>query len=89
MVAAEIGEGGGGEIEPVEPVLVEAMARGFERQMVHAGARQRLQLLMKLDRIGGGQAARLVDAGRDDADGAHARRLDALALPELAREDGD
>ena len=31
VVAAEIGEGGGGEAEAVEPALVEPVARGLDR----------------------------------------------------------
>ena len=34
MVAGQVGEGGGGEREPVEPVLVEPMARRFDRDVV-------------------------------------------------------
>ena len=38
MVAAEIGEAGGGEAHAVEPALVEAVARRLERRMCDAFA---------------------------------------------------
>ena len=42
MIARQVGEGGGFELQPVEPELVEPVARGFERDMIDAALRQRV-----------------------------------------------
>ena len=89
MVAGQVGEAGGSQLDAVEAELVEAVARGFERQMVDAHPRQFLQFLVQLDRVGGGEAAGSVDPRRDHADGAEARRLQPGALPDLAQEHRD
>ena len=67
MVVRQVGEGGGREAHAVEPVLVEAVARRLDRQMVDALARQRRQSGVELHRIGRGEAGLAREARRDDA----------------------
>ena len=57
MVARQIGEGAGGDAHAVEPVLVEAVRGGFQRQMRDALARQLVERAMQFDRIGRGERA--------------------------------
>ena len=72
VVAAEIGEGAGGKPHAIQPALVEAVAGGLHRGMGDAGVREFGEQLMQRDRVGRGQRAVLIAAGRD-----HAGRADA------------
>ena len=83
VVAAEIGEAAGGEPDAVEPALVEAMARRFHRRMRDAGVGEFREQAMQRDRVGRGQRAIFVAAGRDDAGRADAGRRLAGLLPDL------
>ncbi len=79
----------GGEPDAVEPALVEAVAGGFHRGVGDARVGKFGQQLVELDRIGRGERAVVVAAGRDDARGADAGGGLAGLLPDLAREGGD
>ncbi len=57
MIAAEIGERAGRDPHAIEPALVEAVRRGFHRQMRHALARQFVERAMQRHRIGRGERA--------------------------------
>ena len=57
MVARQIGEGAGGDAHAVEPVLVEAVRGGFQRQMGDALAGKLVERAVQFDRIGRGQRA--------------------------------
>ena len=89
MIARQIGEGTGGDAHAVEPVLVEAVRGGLEREMRDAFARELVEHAMQLDRIGRGQRAIDVGLVRDDADGAHAGGVQPERRPDLAREGGN
>ena len=73
-------------LHAVEPALVEAMARRFHRRMGDAGIREFAQQLVQRDRIGRGQRAVFVAAGRDDAGRADGGGGMAGLLPDLPRE---
>ena len=79
----------GGEPDAVEPALVEAVARGLHRGMGDAVVGEFREQLVQRDRIGRGQRAIFVAAGRDDAGRADAGRRLAGLLPDLAGEGGD
>ena len=85
MVAREIGEGAGGDAHAVEPVLVEPVRGGLQRQMRDALAGQLIERAMQLDRIGRGQRAVFLALRRHHADGADARRRQARALAQICR----
>ena len=89
MVARKVGEGGGRQLDPVEAVLFEPVARGFERQMLDPARRQIGQIGVQRDRVGRRQRGRLVVSRRADAEGAEARRLVPQPGPYLAGEGGD
>ncbi len=75
MIARQIGEGAGGDAHAVEPVLVEAVRGGFEREMRDALARQSIERAVQFDRIGRGERAVGFARRRDHADGADAGGL--------------
>ena len=52
VIARQIGKAAGRDADAVEPELVEAMRRGFERQMGDAVLRNLIELAMQRDRIG-------------------------------------
>ena len=86
MIAGQIGEGGGGERDAVEPVLVEPVARRLERDMVDAGARRVGELACSATGSGVVSAPGRRPAGVDDAERAEARRAAwPSALPRSAR----
>ncbi len=85
MVARQVGEGRRREREPVEAVLVEAVARRLERDVIDAGPRKLLQGAVERHRIGGGQAAGPGEIGADDAERAETRRA---ATRDAARSGG-
>ena len=89
VVARQVGEGAGGQPHAVEPLLVEAVRGGFERQVGDAGARQLVERLMQRDRIGRRQRAVDFERPRDDAERAERGRLAAGRRPDLPREGGD
>ena len=76
-------------LHAVEPALVEPVARGLHRRMGDAVVGEFGQQPVQRDRIGRGQRAIVVAAGRDDAGGADAGGGMAGLLPDLAREGGD
>ena len=86
MLVREVGEGRRRQLEPIEPVLVEAVARRLDREMRHALAGQRGDILVELHRIGRREAALAHQAGRHDAERADARRLEAQGRPDVAHE---
>src|SRR5436305_14899597 len=70
VIAREIGEGAGADADAVQPILVEAMRRGLEREMRNALACDFIELTMQRNRIRRGQ--RSVDGAlrRYEANGA-------------------
>ena len=86
MLVREVGEGRRRELQAVETMLVEAVARRLDREMRHALARQRREIGMELHRIGRGEAGFAREARRDDAQRADARGLQAERRPDLAHE---
>ena len=89
MIAAQIGEAAGRDANAVEPVLVEAMRRRFDRQMGDALAGQLRQRAVQVDRIGRGQRAVDLALPRHHADGADAGGLVAERSPDLPGEGRD
>ena len=89
VVARQIGKAAGGDAHAVEPVLVEPVRRGLEREMGDALARDLVELLMQRDRVRRGQRA--VDGAlwRNQPDGADAGGGMAKTFPDLPRERGD
>ena len=79
MIARQIGEGAGGDAHAVEPMLVEPVRGGFQRQMRDALAGQRIERAMQFDRIGRGERAVDFALRRHHADGADAGRWQARA----------
>ena len=57
MVAGQVGEGGGGDRDAVEPELVEAVARRLDRDVLDAGRGQLGEIAMQRDRVGRRQRA--------------------------------
>ncbi len=55
MVARQIGESRGGKLHAVQPILIEAVAGGLDRQVIDLAARQLGQDAVQLDRIRRGQ----------------------------------
>ncbi len=86
VVARQVGEGRCREPHAVKAMLVEAMGRCFQRQVVQAGARQISQCLVEGDRIGRGQARAAIEAVGIEAKRAHTGRLVAQMRPDLACE---
>ena len=89
VVAREIGKTAGGDPHAVEPILIEPVRRGLEREMGDALAGDVVELPVQRDRIRRGQ--RSVDGAlrRHQPDGADAGRFVTEPLPDLAREGGD
>ncbi len=52
MVARDVGEAGGGNLHPIQSILIQAMARGFEREMIDAFILQPRELGVQPHRIG-------------------------------------
>ncbi len=72
MIAAEIGEGAGGDVHAIQAKLIKPVAGRFQREMVDAVLLQLRQQAMDLDRIGRGVLQGEFALGRHDADGAEA-----------------
>ncbi len=89
MVARQIGESADGNTHAVEPALVEAVRRGFQRQMSDALARQLIEGAMQFDRVRRGERAVGFPARRHHADGAEAGGGVAEVRPNLPGEGGD
>ncbi len=89
MIARDIGEGAGGERHAVDAALLQAVARGFEREMGDAVVGKRGENAMQLDRVGRGVLEHLGPARAHDADRAETGRLVSLRRPELAQEGRD
>ena len=86
MLVREIGEGRRRELQAVETMLVEAVARRLDGEMRHALARQRREIGMELHRIGRGEAGVAREARRDDAQRADAGGLEPERRPDMAHE---
>ena len=67
MLVRQVGEGRRRELEAIEPMLVEAMARRLDGKMGNALACQGREIGMELHRIGRGEARLTREARRDDA----------------------
>src|SRR5271167_797160 len=89
MVARDIGETTRRDAQSVEPMLVEAVRRRFDRQMRDAVAGERVERAMQRDGIRRGERAVSFAARRSDADGADARGAVAECAPDLPGEGGD
>ncbi len=89
MIAREIRESAGRDSNTIEAALVEAVRRGFEREMRDALARELVEQLMQCHRIGRGQASRHLARGRTDAERAEAGGLMPGRSPDLPRERND
>ena len=61
------------------------MAGGFHRDMCYAPRRQHRQIGVQFDRVGRGQRAIAIDAGRNQPDCAQRRRLPSLVLVHIWR----
>ena len=88
VIARQVGEGAGHQPDMIEPMLGEAMRRGFQRHMGDPGLGQRSQRLMQGDRVGRRQGAVDFTIGGDDPQGPERGGLAALRLPDLAHEGG-
>ena len=89
MVAADIGERGGLDGEPGEPLLVEPVARGLDDQMVDAALGELGGEAVQGHRIGRGERALGPAAGALQAQRAEAGGADAEPIPDLPGEAGD
>ena len=89
MIAADIGEGAGGDAHAVEPKLIEAVRGRLQHQMRDVVAGEFVERAMQRDRIGRGQRAVDLAPGRHQPDGADAGRRLAGRFPDLARERRD
>ena len=74
---------------PSSRILVEAVRRGFDREMRDAFAGERVERTVQRHRIRRGQRAVSLAARRNDADRADARGALAERAPDLPRESGD
>ena len=93
MVAGKIGEGCGRDRQTLGAILVEPVARGFERGVADAFTRQAGHGGQKRHDIGRRQAAGAIARGNAVITGGHAQRSDAgsavpCRLPQLAGEFG-
>ncbi len=88
MVAAEVGERGRGQAQAVDPVLVEAVAGGLDRQMLDAVRGEVGGDPVQRDRVRRGQAAVAGRVRGLQAQRAEAGRAQPEPGPELAGEHG-
>ena len=86
MVARQVGEGRRRDLDAVEPVLVEAVARGLHDQVFHAVLGEARQTAVQLDGIGRGQRLGRAGPGRAQAERPEARRFAPLMTPDLPGE---
>ena len=89
MVGRQVGESHGGNFRAVQPVLIEPMAGGFERQMIDAVGFDLGQNFLNFNRTWRRVVQRDRAVGCHDADCAHARRTLAERRPNLAQEHRD
>ncbi len=89
VVAGDVGEGSRRDLDAVQTILIEAMARRLERQMLDAVTFHLREQTMKLDRIRGRVLERKFARRRDDANGADACRALTQRCPNLAQENRD
>ncbi len=83
VIAREIGESRRRNIHAVQPELVEAVAGGFQRQMIDAVLFQLRENAMDFHRIRRGVLERDLSGRRDHADGTKARAVFAERRPDL------
>ncbi len=76
-------------MDAVEPALIEAVARGFERQMLDAALRELGEQGVQPDRVGRGQPRGAATARRDQPERPERGRRLTERGPELHREAGD
>ena len=84
-----IGEGGCGQAQPIDPMLIEAVAGRLDDQILDAGARQLGRQPVKRDRVRRGQAALARCIRGLQAQRAQARRRVPEAGPQLPGERRD
>ena len=89
MVPRQIGEGAGRDPHAVEPVLIKAVRRRFDRQMRDPLTGKVGQRAMQSDRVRRRQRAIDLTLRRDHADRADTRCLITESGPNLAGEGGD
>ena len=86
MIARDIGEGACRERDAIDAALLQAMARGFEREMGDPVLGKRGEDAVQFDRVGRGVLQHLGAARAHDADRTEACRPEAQPRPELAHE---
>jgi hypothetical protein len=86
VIARDVGEGGGGDVNTVETELVEPVTRRFERQMIDALVLQSRELRVEIDGIGRRAPELHMTRRRIDPERADACRLATLRRPDLAQE---
>ena len=89
VVAGEICERARGEAHAVEPLLVETVRGGLDREASDAARGEPVEKLVQRDRVRRRQRSVDGERARDDADRPDGRRLLAERLPDLAGEGGD
>ena len=86
VVAGQIGEPGGRQPHPVQPVLIQPVRRGLHRHMLNPLTREIRQGLREADRIWRGQSRTGRITGRDGSQGPDTGRLTPVERPELAQK---
>ena len=89
VVPADVGEGGCGQAQPIDPMLVEAVAGRLDDQILGAGARQLGRQPVKRDRVRRGQAALARCVRGLQSQRAQARRRVRRGRPRLPGERRD
>ena len=89
MVAGDVGESDRRDVDAVETILIETVARRLQRQMVDAVFRHLRQKTMRFDGVRRRVRERMHAVLRHHADRAHAGGLEARRIPDLAQEHGD
>src|SRR5262249_4586656 len=89
MIARQIGESAGRNAHAIEAMLIEAVRRGFKREMGYALAGKLLECTVEFDRIGRRQRPVAFTLWRPHGDRADARRLITERGPDLPGERGD
>jgi hypothetical protein len=88
MVARQVGEGAGGDVETVETPLDQAVRRRFHGDVLDTLVLDLLQRLVQRHRVGRRHVAVARAGARRHADGADRSRLKTGRLPDLAHEVG-
>ncbi len=89
VVARQIGECGGGEPHAVQPLLVETMRGGLDREVGDAVRGQPIEQLMQRDRVRRRQRSVDSERARHDADRSDRSGLPPQRPPDLAHESDD